>query len=650
MCTFVKKAHLILAKPLEILKQYWGYDAFRPAQADIIQAVLDGKDTLALLPTGGGKSICYQIPALCKEGVCIVVSPLIALMKDQINRLKELKIPAAAIYSGMDYQEIDRTFDNAIYGSIKLLYLSPERLKSPMAIERLRKMPVNLIAVDEAHCISQWGYDFRPAYTEIAEIRELLPKVPILALTATATPEVQEDITEKLAFRQNSTRFATSFERDNLSYVVLNEEDKKAKLLDILKNVPGTSIVYARSRALTRELAQWLRGQRISADYYHAGLSVEQRSKKQEWWINNQIRVIVSTNAFGMGIDKAEVRSVVHMDLPDSLEAYFQEAGRAGRDRKRAFAVLLYNPADKIRLEYQFQLQYPTIDFVRRVYQALCNYLQLALGSDPQRSFDFEIGAFCKAFDLQAYEAYGALQTMEKEGWIALSEAFFIPAKIQVLVERAPLYDYMLRHKRFEKVIMAILRTHQGAFHSPVPFFEAKLANLIKIPQAELVKQLLFLAKENIIRYLPAKEAPQLSFLLPIQNSRYLVFAGDRQAELKEWGRKRLDAALEYAEALKCRNQLLLAYFGELDAPPCGKCDFCTGRSRPLKLNDADIETYQMKIAYLLKREPLTLDEIIASFHARHKAIVVQVLEYALDEGFLHRHDQKFHLTPKDDA
>ena len=449
--------------PLDILKQYWGYESFRPLQEDIIQSVLQGRDTLALLPTGGGKSLCYQIPALCRDGICIVVSPLIALMKDQVQQLQDRNISAVAVYAGMHYRDIDRVFDNCAHGHYKLLYLSPERLTTELARERIKRMRVNLLAVDEAHCVSQWGYDFRPPYLQIPEIREWLPGVPVLALTATATQPVVTDIQEKLAFK-NQQVFFQSFARDNLSFAVVQEDAKDQKLLEILRKIPGCAVVYVRNRRRTKEIAQLLRQNRIAADYYHAGLNMEERSAKQDAWIRNKTRVIVATNAFGMGIDKPDVRLVVHMDLPDSLEAYYQEAGRGGRDGKRAFAVLLYNQADKQMLERSLELSFPDMPLIRQVYQALGHYYQLAVGGGEGQSFDFDIVHFCESFRLDAAKVLPCLQLLEQAGWLSLSESVFTPSALMIKVSKESLYDFQLKHPRFDPLLKTILRTYQGAF------------------------------------------------------------------------------------------------------------------------------------------------------------------------------------------
>jgi len=424
---------LPLVKPIDVLRQFWGFDNFRPLQEDIIQSALDGKDTIALLPTGGGKSLCFQVPAMCKEGICIVISPLIALMKDQVFHLRQKNIPAEAIFSGMRHKDIDRILDNCVYGDVKLLYVSPERLKTELLLERLKKMNINLIAIDEAHCISQWGYDFRPAYLEIASIREWLPKVPLIALTATATPKVVEDIQQKLAFKRENV-FQKSFVRDNLAYVVLHENQKEKKLLEILTNVKGSGVVYVRSRRRTKDVALLLQRKGIAADFYHGGLPGDERSKKQEAWIRNEKRIMVCTNAFGMGIDKSDVRSVVHLDVPDSPEAYFQEAGRGGRDGKKAYAVMLYKKEDGESLQHFFNQSFPPIKSIKQVYQALGSFFQLATGGGAGQSFDFDIATFCKKFNLQALTTYSSLKILAQSGWLVLSESIFLPSTLTIKV------------------------------------------------------------------------------------------------------------------------------------------------------------------------------------------------------------------------
>jgi ATP-dependent DNA helicase RecQ len=630
-----------MTTPLDILKHYWGYESFRSMQEEIIGSVLDGKDTLALLPTGGGKSICFQVPALLQEGICIVISPLIALMKDQVENLQKRNIPAAAIYSGMHYKDIDRVLDNCIYGNIKLLYLSPERLSSELARERIARMKVSLIAVDEAHCISQWGYDFRPAYLLIGELRELLPAAPIMALTATATPEVVTDIQEKLEFKKENV-LQKSFARDNLAYVVLREEGKLEKLLDILKKVSGAGVVYVRNRRRTKEIALFLQRRGLSADYYHAGLNQEQRSARQDAWISDKTRIIVSTNAFGMGIDKPDVRIVVHMDLPDSLEAYFQEAGRAGRDGKKSYAVLLYDDADRRTLEYNYAMSFPGLEDIRRVYQALGSYFQLAIGGSIGHSLDFEITSFVENFKLKAVMAYHCLRILEQEGWISLTDAVFVPTTLKVLVDKDQLYDYQLRNRRFDPILKAVLRTYQGAFLHPVSIREERLSRALKISSTDLRKAFQRMHKDGIIEYHPQRDKPQLVFLRERVDMMNLDIDMEAYRFRKERYRKRIDRAIAYAESIQCRSQQLLTYFGETDAPACGICDVCLGRHKT-ELSAEEFNRYKEKILQLVKKHPLALSEVVDSFASRRRQKVLKAIEFMVDEGFLEMEDEKLY-------
>ncbi len=626
-------------RPIDILRQFWGYDQFRPLQEDIIQSVLDGKDTLALLPTGGGKSLCFQVPALCMPGVCLVVSPLIALMKDQVYQLQKRHIPAAAIYSGMPYREIDRIFDNAVFGGLRFLYLSPERLTTELAQERIRRMPVNLLAVDEAHCISQWGYDFRPPYLEIARIREWLPKIPTLALTATATPEVVEDIQEKLLFQKKNV-FQKSFARENLAYVVRHTEGKEAQLADILSKVPGSGVVYVRNRRRTKETADYLKQLGISADYYHAGLTHDQRSAKQDAWIQNRTRIIVSTNAFGMGIDKPDVRTVVHLELPDSLEAYFQEAGRAGRDGRKAFAVLLYNDNDRLQLEKQYQQAFPELAEIRRVYQALGSFLQLAIGAGKGESYDFDLSAFAQSYQFDSVAAFHALKVLEQEGWIALTEAVFQPSTFQILVDKDQLYDYQLRHPELDKILKVLLRTYQGAFSGPIHLQEKRLAGFLKMPLDALRQGLVRMHQENILEYLPQKEKPQLVFLKERVDAKQLGIDHQRYGFLRNRHLERIRQAVGYAQDTGCRSRFLLHYFGEKDAPACGICDLCLERKKT-GLTDEAFARYRQKIRLVLRHESLSVREILDSFAPKAQEDVLRTLEFLLQEGVVVEKDQR---------
>lgn len=618
--------------PKAILKQYWGYDSFRPMQLEIIQSALDKQDTLALLPTGGGKSICFQIPSLCQEGICIVVSPLIALMKDQVYNLKKRNINAIAIYSGMHYRAIDRAFDNCAYGNVKFLYLSPERLLTELAQERIKKMKVNLIAVDEAHCVSQWGYDFRPPYLQIPELRELLPDVPILALTATATPEVVKDIQEKLEFKKGKL-FQQSFMRSNLAYVVLEEENKNPKLLNIVQKVAGSGVVYVRNRRKTKEIALFLQKNGVKADFYHAGLSAQKRSDKQDAWINNQIRIMVSTNAFGMGIDKANVRTVVHMDLPDSLEAYFQEAGRAGRDGKKAYAILLYNSDDRSKLEYGYKMAFPEIKFIKRVYQALGSYFQLAVGSGAGESFDFEIVEFTKTYQLHLLKTYSALKILEQSGWLSLSESVYSPATIKVNANKEDLYNYQLQHPKLSTLIKTVLRTYQGIFGNYVNIDESRIANFLKIPRSALQQAFQKMHKDGIISYQAHKDKPQLTLIEERVDAVNLNIDAALYKFRKNRHLERIKKALTYAEDDFCRSQQLLAYFGE-ENEACGVCDICLNRKSD-QLTTTEFDRYKNKIIQLLQREQLPIKEIVDSFAPKRKVKVLKVIEFLIDEQFI---------------
>ena len=622
-----------MKKTSNILAQYWGFKTFRPLQEEIIQSVMDGKDTLALLPTGGGKSICFQVPALAQDGICIVVSPLIALMKDQVDNLKRRNIAAVAIYSGMRYGDIDRTLDNCIYGNTKFLYLSPERLTTDLAKARIAQMKVNLIAVDEAHCISQWGYDFRPPYLEIGALRSLHPKVPVLALTATATPKVVDDIQEKLDFKQLNV-FQKSFERKNLSYVVLKETNKYQKLLEIVKKVKGSGIIYSRNRKNTREVAQFLKRHHISADYYNAGLSPPIRAEKQEAWINNQIKVMVCTNAFGMGIDKPDVRFVIHLDLPDSLEAYFQEAGRAGRDEKKSYCVLLYEEKNGEKLRVSFQNTFPSIASIKQTYRALGSYFQLAVGAGVGRSFDFDIGAFVKRFNLNTLQCYNSLKILSQAGWIVLSEAIFLPSSVKFKVNREVLYDYQLKQPKLDKVIKWIVRLFPQSISTYTGFQEGKLANKMGISRVDLAKALQKLVQDQIIEYHPQKDKPQLIYLKERVDADNLTIDLELYNFRKERYRVNIEQAIKYAENPRCRSKQLLAYFGEQEAPLCGVCDVCLGRTKS-DIDEAEYERYKLKIKRLLKREKLSPEELIDSFGNNRKALIEKVFDFLVDEGFI---------------
>lgn len=565
----------------QILQQFWGYDAFRPMQGDVVDAVLARQDALVLMPTGGGKSICFQVPTLAMKGVCIVVTPLIALMKDQVGQLRRRGIPAAAIYSGMSYREIDTTLDNCIYGNTKFLYLSPERLRTEIVIERAKLMTVCLLAVDEAHCVSAWGYDFRPPYLQIAEFRAFIPDTPVIALTASATPDVQTDIVDKLAMRAPAV-FRQTFARPNLSYSVMLEENKEDRLLRIMERVPGSAIVYVRSRKQTQQVAQMLVRQNIIADFYHAGLTNEERSAKQDAWIQNQTRVVVATNAFGMGIDKPDVRTVVHLDVPDSLEAYYQEAGRAGRDGQKAYAVMLYTPGDLESLQFRTEQLYQPLAMLRRVYQALANYTAVPLGGGEFSSYDFDMSAFTTTFSLPAQETHYALKQLQLEGFIQLSDNYYRPSQLTLTMDNRQLYEFQVLNPRFDSFIKLILRMYGGeVFSEFITISETALALAFKINQSEVVTLLEQLHQRNVIIYEKQKDKPQLTYLTPRHDAPSLPVAVAELNRRKELALRKVQAATLYTEhPTQCRTRLLQAYFGEKPGDRCGICNNCIKKKK----------------------------------------------------------------------
>ena len=629
--------------PQDVLRQYWNYPDFRPGQADIIDSVLAGRDTLALLPTGGGKSICFQVPGLLREGVTLVVSPLIALMKDQVRQLRERGILADALYSGLRRSDIDRLLDNAVYGRTKFLYLSPERLVTELARARIARMQVAAIAVDEAHCISQWGYDFRPPYLRIAEIRELHPDAPVIAVTATATPRVVEDIQDKLAFGADRRVFRHSFARPNLRYVVRRPEGKDAQLLSVLNGVPGTSIVYVRSRGLSRQIAHQLRRRGIAAASYHAGLDGEERDRRQAAWTSGELRVVVATNAFGMGIDKADVRSVIHYTPPDSPEAYFQEAGRGGRDGRPAYAILLYHERDGQTLHQQWATSYPPLAEVRRTYNALGNYLQLAVGGGRGEAYDFDLAAFAGRFGFDVRSAHSALKVLERAGYLVLTEAIHQPATLQFTVGKEQLYDYQLKHPGRVKLIKSILRTSQGAFVQPVQLREGSLANFLGLSLEELRRNLGQMRAAGVVDYAPEKDSPQLVFTEERIDPTNLRIDERQYNFLRDGARQRLEVMIRYATTDdRCRAHDLLAYFGETPPADCGHCDVCLGRRRratnpPLvprlvldRINGHLDEATEDDNGLLLR-------EAAASYGSGRHAEVHDIIQHLVNEGLLRR-------------
>ncbi|MCU0442640.1 MAG: RecQ family ATP-dependent DNA helicase [Bacteroidia bacterium] len=623
-----------MLSPSDILKSYWGYSEFRPLQSEIIESVLQGNDTLALLPTGGGKSICFQVPALVKPGICIVVSPLIALMKDQVQNLQKRNIKAAAIYSGMHYQQINFTLDNCIHGDYKFLYLSPERLLSEVVQIRLQQMNINLLAVDEAHCISQWGYDFRPEYLRIAEAREWMNNAPILALTASATAEVAKDIQQQLLFKKPNL-FQKSFTRSNLAYVVNELEDKNQRMVHIFKKVNGSGLVYVRNRKKTVEIANMLRQNGIIADYYHAGLTSEQRNQKQTDWIENKARVMVCTNAFGMGIDKPDVRIVVHQEIPDSLEAYYQEAGRAGRDEQKAYAVLLYHEADKRAALQKLETQFPPEPFLRKVYQSLCNFYQLPVGANTSMSYDFDIAAFTKTFNLTPQLVYPSLVILAQNELIHLNESFYEPSQIRFSIGAGTLYKFQVEHPQFDAIIKLLLRSYGGVFDQYTTIHEETLAQRSNLPLATIQKFLTKLDQLGILEYLKQKDKPQLTFLHDRVDAKYIRFDIAQLAFRKKNAQQKLDAILAYAaNQHHCRSQHLVAYFNETTARSCGICDICIAQKKAA-LSAHQLEDLQKQITLLLQTKPLSLQDLVAQFSTLNEENLLQVIRYMMDNDKL---------------
>ncbi len=613
----------------KILSKYWGFPKFRELQQEIINSVLAGKDTLGLMPTGGGKSITFQVPALMSNGICIVITPLIALMKDQVENLKNKKIKAAAIYSGMSYHDIDITLDNCVYGDYKFLYVSPERLSTDIFVERLKKMNVNLLAIDESHCISQWGYDFRPAYLKISDIRKYLPDVPVLALTATATPKVVDDIQDKLNFKEKNV-FRKSFERKNLIYLVRKSEDKEAYLLNVARKVRGTGIIYVRNRRKTQQIARFLRQNGISADFYHAGLTNEQREKKQNNWKNDKTRVIVSTNAFGMGIDKPNVRYVIHIDIPNSLEAYYQEAGRAGRDEKTAYAVLLYNNEDIENLRKQIKDNFPPIDFIKRVYSLLGSYYNIAIGAGKNQSFKFDVRDFVSKYNLEVIEAYNAIKLLQKEGYIYFTESVFIPSKLKFKVNRQELYEFQVKDKIFDYIIKLILRNYSGVFDEYINISESFLAKQIKVKEDVIVKYLIYLSKQGIINYVYKIQEPVIQFMQERLDKKNLKISKDNYEKRKKIFVETIEYVINYASSdNKCRSQLLLSYFGETDSYRCGNCDVCKRRNE-LGLSKYEFDIILEEIKKILKNENVMLNDLVAKIKYKSNKVIM-VIQWLLD-------------------
>ena len=622
----------------EILKQYWNYDNFRGIQEEIIESIGKGHDTLGLMPTGGGKSITFQVPALAQPGLCLVITPLIALMKDQVRNLRDRGIKALAVYSGMTREEIVVALENCIFGDYKFLYISPERLDTDIFRAKLRNMKINMITVDESHCISQWGYDFRPAYLKISEIRELLPTVPVLALTATATPEVVKDIQTKLGFREDSRIFRMSFERKNLAYIVRNTESKQEELLHILNSVSGSAIVYTRNRKRTREVAELLVNNEITATFYHAGLNNDVKDQRQRSWLSGESRVMVATNAFGMGIDKPDVRLVIHVDLPDSPEAYFQEAGRAGRDGQKAYAVLLYAKSDKATLSKRITDTFPDKEYIRKVYEDVNYYFQMAMGDGLGCTFAFNLDEFCRNFKHFPVQADSALKILTRAGYLEYTDEQDNASRILFTIHRDELYKLRETDPETEKLINVILRSYTGLFTAYAYINEDSLAIRSGLTRQRIYEILLMLTRRHILHYIPRKKTPYIIYTRERQEAGRLAITRDIYEERKESYITRIKAMTEYATAEdKCRSRMLLRYFGEKNEHNCGLCDVCLSKHHSgMKLGE--FQEMENQIREQLETSPLSAATLLNRINGeREKA--ERVLSYLLSEEIIQSND-----------
>ena len=629
-------------KLLDTLKKYWHYDSFRPMQHEAIESILSGRDTLVLMPTGGGKSIIYQLPTLASDGLCIVVTPLIALMKDQVDSLRKRGISAVAIHSGMTPRQIDIALDNCIYGDVKFLYVAPERLSSEMFRLRVDRMNVTLLAVDEAHCISQWGYDFRPSYLRIADLRRYMPETPVLALTASATPRVAKDIMERLNFAEANVLQA-SFLRPNLSYSVRHTEDKEGQLMRIINNVPGCGIVYVRMRKTAEQVAQFLTEQGCSASFYHGGLPNAERTMRQDEWVNGKTRIMVATNAFGMGIDKRDVRFVVHYTMSDSLESYYQEAGRAGRDGERSYAVILMSATDNDRIINTFEKEFPNIELIRSIYHDLCSYLGVAIGDGKEASFVFNIFDFCKRYKQPLATVMSAIKLLQLNGYMTLVEDCEHPARLMFMISRDELYNIKMQNEKEEDILRSILRLYTGIFSDFRPIDEMEIAAFSKHSHEEVHALLKHLWRSNIIRYIPTNHDPLIFLDEERLPSRDVYIAPETYSHRKSLMLERFNHLLHYAnEEQECRSRIIEKYFCDKMSEPCGICDNCLARKRREKI--ASAPSFDEQILALLSTEPMTIKELIAQIKGNEQNII-EAVRQLITEGKISAEGSKLRIV-----